>query len=149
MNYPRDATAGARYREVQRQTKGKAAGTDGKRPFRLYVKQRLEGVALLREFLIQYHPTWQADQIDQFIAANPTLSVNRSIASAQLLQSQIIIHRDLDVLLGAEIALGGLDRGVAEQELDLLQVPAVLPAELGAGAAQVVGAEVLDADLLR
>ena len=35
-----------------------------------------------------------------------------------------------------------------EQEFDLLEIPAVLPAELGAGTAQVVGAEVLDADLL-
>ena len=35
-----------------------------------------------------------------------------------------------------------------EQELDLLEVAAVLAAELGAGAAQIVGAEALDADLL-
>jgi hypothetical protein len=38
---------------------------------------------------------------------------------------------------------------VAEQEFDLLQIAAVLAAELGAGAAEVVGAEVLDPDLLR
>jgi hypothetical protein len=38
---------------------------------------------------------------------------------------------------------------VAEQEFDLLQISAVLPAELGAGAAEVVGTEVLDPDLLR
>jgi hypothetical protein len=38
---------------------------------------------------------------------------------------------------------------VAEQEFDLLQIPAILPAEFGAGAAQVMGAEVLDPDLLR
>jgi hypothetical protein len=38
---------------------------------------------------------------------------------------------------------------MAEQEFDLLQIPAVLPAEFGAGAAQVVGAEALDPDLLR
>ncbi len=38
---------------------------------------------------------------------------------------------------------------MAEQELDLLQIPAILAAQFGAGAAQVVGAEVLDADLLR
>jgi hypothetical protein len=38
---------------------------------------------------------------------------------------------------------------VAEQEFDLLQLPAILAAELGAGPAQVVGAEVLDPDLLR
>jgi len=36
---------------------------------------------------------------------------------------------------------------VPEQEHDLLEVVAVLAAELGAGAAQIVGAEVLVADL--
>jgi hypothetical protein len=38
---------------------------------------------------------------------------------------------------------------VAEQEFDLLQIPTVLPAELGAGTAEVVGAEVFDSNLLR
>jgi hypothetical protein len=38
---------------------------------------------------------------------------------------------------------------MAEQELDLLQIPAILPAQLGAGAAEVVGTEVLDPDLFR
>ena len=64
-------------------------------------------------------------------------------------QSQIVIHGNGDLLLGTEIAFSRLDRGVAEQEFDLLQIPAVLPAELGAGAAEVVGAEVFDSDLLR
>jgi hypothetical protein len=36
-----------------------------------------------------------------------------------------------------------------KQEFDLLEIPAVLPAQLGAGATEVVGAEVLDPDLLR
>ena len=62
---------------------------------------------------------------------------------------QIVIHRDIDILFRAQIAFGGLDGGVTEQELDLLEIPAVLPAEFGAGAAEVVGAEVLDPDLLR
>jgi hypothetical protein len=44
--------------------------------------------------------------------------------------------------------LGRLVHRVPEQELDLLEIAAVLPAELGAGAAEVVYAEVLDADLL-
>jgi hypothetical protein len=44
-----------------------------------------------------------------------------------------------EVLAGAEVALGGLDRGVAEQELDPLEVAAPGPAELGAGPAEVVG----------
>jgi hypothetical protein len=38
---------------------------------------------------------------------------------------------------------------VAEQELDLLQIPTVLPAQLGARTAEVMSGEVLDPDLLR
>jgi hypothetical protein len=38
---------------------------------------------------------------------------------------------------------------MAEQEFDLLQIPAILPAEFGAGASEIVGAEVFDSDLLR
>jgi hypothetical protein len=37
---------------------------------------------------------------------------------------------------------------VPEQEFDLLQIPAVLTAKFRASSAQVVGVEVLDADLL-
>jgi hypothetical protein len=65
------------------------------------------------------------------------------------LESKIVVHRDLNVLLRAQIALGRLDGGVAEQEFDLLEIPAVLPAQLGAGATEVMGAEVLDPDLFR
>jgi hypothetical protein len=36
---------------------------------------------------------------------------------------------------------------VPEQELDLFQISSALAAKFGAGAAQVVGAEVLDPDL--
>ena len=63
------------------------------------------------------------------------------------LQSQVVVHRDGDLLLGAEIALGGLDRGMSEQELDLFEVASGLAAELGAGAAQVMRPKALDADL--
>ena len=38
---------------------------------------------------------------------------------------------------------------MAEEKLDLLEIAAILAAELGASAAEVVGAEVLDPDLLR
>jgi hypothetical protein len=38
---------------------------------------------------------------------------------------------------------------VAEQEFNLLKITAVLPAELRASPAEVMGAEVLDPDLLR
>src|SRR5258708_4981155 len=53
-----------------------------------------------------------------------------------------------DMLLRAQMPLGRLVHRVPEQELDLLEIAAVLPAELGAGAAEGVYAEVLDADLL-
>jgi hypothetical protein len=49
-------------------------------------------------------------------------------------------------LLGAEIPLRRLDRAMPQQKLDLLQVAARLPAELGAGPAEVVGSEVLDSN---
>jgi hypothetical protein len=38
---------------------------------------------------------------------------------------------------------------VPEQEFDLLQIATALSAKLRAGAAQIVGAKVLDPDLLR
>jgi len=58
--------------------------------------------------------------------------------SREGLQPQVIVHRDLYILLRPQIAFGGLDGGVAEQELDLLQIPATLAAQFGAGAAEVV-----------
>jgi hypothetical protein len=53
-----------------------------------------------------------------------------------LLQPQVIVHRDLDILLRPKIAFRGLDGGVPEQEFDLLEIPAVLPTQLGAGATE-------------
>ena len=64
-------------------------------------------------------------------------------------KSEIVVHGDLDLLVRPQIPLRGLDRRVAEQEFDLLQIPAILSAQLSAGATEIVGAEVLDADLLR
>jgi hypothetical protein len=37
-------------------------------------------------------------------------------------QPQIVVPGNDNLLVGAQIAFGGLDRGVAEQELDLLQI---------------------------
>ena len=42
------------------------------------------------------------------------------------------------VLLGSEVALGGLDGGVTEQQLDLFQFPAHTAAQFGARAPQIV-----------
>jgi hypothetical protein len=56
------------------------------------------------------------------------------------LQSEVVVYGDLDILFGAQITLGGLDGRVPEQKLDLLQIPAILPTQFGAGAAEVVGA---------
>src|ERR1700751_1964327 len=63
------------------------------------------------------------------------------------LEAQVVIHCYRDLLLRPKIPFGRLDGGVTEQELDLLQIATVLAAELGAGPAQVVRPEVLDADL--
>jgi hypothetical protein len=65
------------------------------------------------------------------------------------LQAKVIVHRYRDLLIRPKVALCRLDGRVPEQELDLLQIPAILAAEFGASAAEVVGAEVLDPDLLR
>ncbi len=63
------------------------------------------------------------------------------------LKNQRIVYSDGALLLRAEIPFCCLNRAVPLQELDLLEVPAALPAELGAGRPQVVGTEVLDPDL--
>ena len=110
-------------------------------------------LAIVGRYVILFHIVGEVVRIERVIfwrtRSSYPVSVNRSIASAQLSQSQIIVHCDLYILLGAKITFCRLDGRVPEQELDLLQVAAVLPAEPGAGAAEVVGAEVLDPDLLR
>ena len=63
-------------------------------------------------------------------------------------QPERIVHGDGDCLLRAEVALGGLDGGVPEQELDLFELAAGFAAELGASAPEVVRAQVWNADLL-
>jgi len=47
-------------------------------------------------------------------------------------QPDSIVDCDGQVLHGAEVAFGGLDGGVAEQQLDLLDVAAGLAAQLPA-----------------
>jgi hypothetical protein len=65
-----------------------------------------------------------------------------------LSQSQIIIHRYRDFLLGPKVTLCRLDGRVTQQEFDLLQISAAFPAKFRASSAQVVSAEVLDPNLL-
>ena len=50
----------------------------------------------------------------------------------------MVIDGDGDLLLGPQVALGRLDGRVPQQKLDLLEVPAILPAEPGAGPPQVI-----------
>jgi hypothetical protein len=57
---------------------------------------------------------------------------------------QPIIDGFGQVLPGPQILFGGLDGGVAEQQLDLLEIPARPGAEFGAGAAQVEGRELAE-----
>jgi len=65
------------------------------------------------------------------------------------LQAQIVIHRNGDLLIRAQIPFCRLDRRGPEQEFDLFEIPAVLLAQLGAGPPKVMGAELLEPDLLR
>jgi hypothetical protein len=64
-------------------------------------------------------------------------------------QPKKIVHGDCNLLLRPKISLRGLNRGVPEQKLDLLEIPAVLPTQFRASPAEVMGAEVFDPDLLR
>jgi hypothetical protein len=48
------------------------------------------------------------------------------VLAHKTLEAQVVVHGDRDLLLRPEVALGRLDGGVTEQELDLLQIAAVL-----------------------
>jgi hypothetical protein len=54
-----------------------------------------------------------------------------------------VVHRVTQILLAAQIALRGLDRDMAEPELNLFQFAAALRAQLGAGSAKVMRGHVL------
>jgi hypothetical protein len=58
-------------------------------------------------------------------------------------EGEQIVHRLSEILLAAQVTLSRLHRGVPEQELNLLQLPAAAVAELRAGSPQVVGSDVL------
>jgi hypothetical protein len=65
------------------------------------------------------------------------------------LQPQIVVHCDDNFLLRTQITFRRLDRGVAEEKFDWLQVAAILSAQLRAGPSQIVRSKVLDPDLFR
>src|SRR5262245_32419624 len=61
---------------------------------------------------------------------------NRNLS--QKFEAEAVVGRVFEVLLGAEIQLGGSYRSVPQQQLDLLQFASGLAAQLRAGAPQVV-----------
>ena len=83
------------------------------------------------------------------IGAGTNHSITRPAFSYRRHSPRLSLTAIYIILLRSQIALGGLDREVPEQKLDLLQIPAILPAQLGAGATEVVGAEALEPDLFR
>jgi len=56
------------------------------------------------------------------IPFGPANGLNSCIGS--LVQSEAVIHRFLQILPRSQVAFGRLDGCVAQQELDLLEVPA-------------------------
>ena len=67
--------------------------------------------------------------------------VGDEIRSTRLVPLDAYLHPVIDgldeILFGAEVAFGSLDGGVAEQQLDLLQFPARLAAQFGAGSPEM------------
>lgn len=59
-----------------------------------------------------------------------------------------IVHWMSQILFAAEITFRGLDRGVPQQELNLLKLTTAVVAQLRAGPPQVVGRNVLQAGFL-
>jgi hypothetical protein len=68
----------------------------------------------------------------------------QSWSSGIRFDSQSIVHCNPELLLAPKVALGRLDRDVAEQKLDLIRFAAGEVAETGAGAPQVVRGQLVD-----
>src|ERR1022692_974729 len=66
-----------------------------------------------------------------------------------VLHTEVVVDRVTKLLLAAQVALGRLNRCVAEQELYLLQFPARQVAQTRAGTPQIVRGKILDAGALR
>jgi len=59
--------------------------------------------------------------------------------------ADLIVNRVLKTLLTAEVFLGSLHGDVAQQELDLVQFPSGIAAQPGAGPAEIMRGQVLNA----
>jgi hypothetical protein len=92
------------------------------------------------DLLFQYH-TRQTRSHGRMVADAP-----RSVAWLRF-NADPIVHRSANALFVAEIAFGCLDRDVAKQELDLLQLSAGSMAQLRTRASQVVGRDGPEAEL--
>lgn|GEM_PF-4800685 len=83
------------------------------------------------------HVRWQLIVFDEHSQkANPTPHETRRFTYREHfcdLQTEAIVHGNCNLLLRSQVALRGLNRRVSQQKLDLLQIPATLPAELRAG----------------
>ena len=73
----------------------------------------------------------------------------RQITPAASLYVEVVVDRHRDLLPAAKICLCGLDRGMTQQKLNLLELTSLLPTQPRAGAPHIMGAEMLDADCLR
>jgi hypothetical protein len=72
----------------------------------------------------------------------------RLYSSGNVSQLEQIVHGMAEILLAAKITLCRLNRGVAHQKLNLLDLAAARMAQLRAGPAQVVGRNVLKTSVL-
>jgi len=59
--------------------------------------------------------------ISQGLIVNGPRSRDVGRQHSNVFETEIIIHRVVQLLFAAEVTLGGLDRRVCEQKLDLLQ----------------------------
>jgi hypothetical protein len=66
-----------------------------------------------------------------------TTLCRKTLASHRQLQFDVIVRSEHQILLGSQISFGGLDRCMAQEQLDLLQFPTGYSAQLSASAASM------------
>ena len=86
-------------------------------------------------------------QVAAYVEQNLAGSERTLRLKGLLCQSKSIIHRFGQVLLGAEIIHGGLNRSMTEEKLDLLECTAGLTTEPGAGSAKVMWREIPELEI--